>query len=188
MKSKWLFLFLVWSSLFAGESDSTHYAIKNVAIQTSPLGLLANDYAMNAEFRLSGRHGLLLGGSRSSSDVKDGFGVEMNYRHHNNPTLEGGFWGVFVRYMELDNELEIKEDGKKNKYPYSLTSFAVGANFGKRWVVKKRVGISSRIGYGIPIADFKWVDKEPEDSGDLIKMLTKFFSGFDGELSIGIVF
>jgi hypothetical protein len=194
MRANTLFLALVSivSSAVIASGEEMYY--RN-CFQTNPLSVITGSYMLNYEHKFSEKQGLFIEGSVSDSKQVEGYAASLHYRHYKEPKLNGkflfftskvgiGYWGLFVRYTDTEGEIEVEEHDVKTPYPYTFDGYHFGANFGKNCLWDSGFSLSYRIGYGIPITNFKWTEGTP-DGGDVTKVFTKVFSGLDVGVSMG---
>jgi len=164
------------------------------AINFCPIAIAFGIYSMNYERMLDNHHSLLIRGDYESipwnySDANidvSGKAAIINYRYHIKGGLNSLFVGAFSRYRVYSGS------GNLNNldFDFDITEFTVGANFGKRWILKNGLNLNLVWGYGFFMDNLKSSNNQ---SGvvESIKVFQKnydLYNGMYGEVSIGYAF
>ncbi len=173
--------------------DSPRSEFKH-AINVCPIAPVFGVYAVNYEYLFNPKHGILIRGeyedvpkSYTDADIKsNGMAFSLNYRRHLAEKMNSYFLGVYSRYRIyegcgiMDNE----------KFDFTLPSFTVGLNGGRRWVWNSGFNIVASLGYGYSVDDREATptSESIESSLDQLEKDYDFISPFFGELSVGYAF
>jgi hypothetical protein len=182
-----LLIILNFGQSVADDLDFEEHSPARHAVQIAPLGLITGAYGGNYQFMVIPGHSAVIGGSYSGNEQNTGYSMELAYRFHRQRLMASPFFSLFCSYGDMENTLVLEENNKRNKYPYSIQLLKIGANAGKRWSFRHSLNLTGRIGYGLPIMSFKWLNTKPA-SAKTIETITKFTSGLDLELTTGFCF
>lgn len=164
------------------------------AINFCPLALAFGIYSINYERLLNKHHGVLIRGdyesipknySEANIDVS-GKAVILNYRYHVKGGLNSFFVGIFSRYRTYSGSGNLNE----SSFDFDISEFTVGANFGKRWILKNGLNLNLVWGYGFFMDNLN----SKESQTDIINSIHTFqnqydlYNGMYGEFSIGYAF
>ena len=178
-------------------SDSTNLSNHKEfrqAINFCPVALAFGIYSMNYERLISDHHGVLLRADyeavpQSYSDANinaSGKAGIVNYRYHVKGGLKSCFVGAFSRYRVYDGDGEI--DG--TSFDFTLSEVTVGANIGKRWILKNGLNCTFAVGYGL-LMDNQSTSSSATNVNESIQQFKNeydLYNGFFGEFSIGYAF
>jgi len=160
------------------------------SINVSPLGIVFGSYALTYEHLFAGQHGVIVEGIAAHSANDDSsqtqFGGAVGYRWHWRGRQNSGFLGVMLAQGIGTGDVKVDD----MTYGMTVRSTTVTGNIGKRWMIGP-VNITGRIGLGyghytVEAKDDSQAAKYAEDT--LNDLLTLLPIGFDGELSVGLVF
>jgi len=192
---------LIFSMLFYGkliaqgkkESGSKTREFKH-ALNICPIAPAFGIYALNYEYLFSYKNGIVarfeyedVPKAYTDANIESsGMAYSLNYRRHLSGKLESLFFGAYARFRTYKGNGEIDSE----KFDFTLPSFTIGLNAGKRWVWNSGFNITLSAGYGLSI------DKRNTTPGSIainaaLDQLEKeydFMSPLYGELSIGFVF
>ncbi|MCB0629532.1 MAG: DUF3575 domain-containing protein [Saprospiraceae bacterium] len=181
----------------AGHSDSTAVsgmtAFKQ-AINFCPIAIAFGIYSVNYERLTNDHHGFMIRGDYESipnrfSDANinvSGKAAIVNYRYHVKGGLNSLFIGAFSRYRVYTGDGNLKD----TSFDFTLSEITIGANAGKRWILKNGLNLNLVLGYGL------FMDKMDSSSSDsdIINSIHTFqkeydlYNGLYGEVSIGYAF
>jgi len=164
------------------------------AINFCPLALAFGIYSMNYERLLTEHHGIVIRGDYESvpktySDAQinvSGKAAIVNYRYHIKGGLNSLFVGAFSRYRVYTGDGNL--DG--TAFDFKNPEYTLGANFGKRWILKNGLNLNLVWGYGF------FMDKLDSSNSqtEIIESIHTFqneydlYNGMYGEFSIGYAF
>lgn len=150
------------------------------SIQASILGA----FLLNYEYRPAASIGLLAEGffffGRVPEIESNSFGGSVQTRWYWFSQVDSPFLGVFGKYV----------GSQMNAEAGIVTSFAVGANIGKRWLWSNGFSMTMRLGYGYAMLDLDTVPRSllttstREGKEDLLRVM----AGVDFEWSFGFSF
>lgn len=172
----------------AQEQTANEKEFKN-SINIGFVGIQTTSLSINYERLITDKDGIVIGLPILNFYDSKEEGFSINYRRHLKSSMNSGFWGIFANYLIVENEVESNNESVKNEYKFSIKSFAIGPDIGFKWVDKSGINLALRIGYGIPLSNFKW-NNEPTDKdlSDDTRIAFKIISGFDAELTLGYCF
>ena len=175
------------------ESSSKKSEFKH-ALNICPIAPAFGIYALNYEYLLSPKNGVVarveyedIPKAYTEANIESsGMAYSLNYRRHFAGELNSLFIGAYARYKIYRGNGEIDSE----KFDFTLPSFTIGLNAGKRWVWNSGFNITLSAGYGLSI------DKRNTIPGsiainaalDQLKKEYDFMSPLYGELSIGFAF
>lgn len=164
------------------------------AINFCPLAIAFGIYSMNYERLLNEHHGILIRGdyesvpnnySQAQIDVS-GKAAILNYRYHIKGGLNSFFVGAFSRYRVYNG------DGNLNgtTFDFKNPEYTIGANLGKRWILKNGLNLNLVWGYGFFMdkLDSSNSQKEILESIGTFQNEYDLYNGMYGEFSIGYAF
>ena len=175
------------------KSVNTQNELKH-ALNICPIAPLFGIYAVNYEYLFSPKNGIVARVEyedvpKAYTDAKiesNGLAFSLNYRRHIKGELESLFWGAYARYRTY------KGDGETNieNFNFTLPSFTIGLNAGKRWVWNSGFNITLSAGYGYSIDNRKTTPNSIAINAalDQLEKEYDFMSPLYGELSIGFAF
>jgi len=198
-----LYIFIIFFSgnLFAqaekeslsGKEVSKRSTFKQ-ALNVCPLAPLFGVYALNYEYMITPRNGILarieyedVPKTYTDANIESsGMAYSLNYRRHISPELNSFFVGGYVRYRNYKGEGEIQD----TKFDFTLPSLTVGLNGGKRWVWNNGLNITVSIGYGFSKNSRKTTPSNSaiESSIDQLEKEYDFFTPLYPEISAGYAF
>lgn len=160
------------------------------AVNISMIGSFIGNVSLNYECNFTRKHSAFVEGFYRPYKDERSFGVGIHYRHYikvhtKHARFNSPFWAVYFRHSQFSATMtERLGDEILDSYGAKVILNTLGANFGKRWLIGKRLNMGTRIGYGVPFVSYAWSEslmKEVEESPLPL-------AGLDAELSIGIVF
>ena len=160
------------------------------SINVSPLGLVFGNYALTYEHLFAGQHGVIVEGiaSRSANDDSSQlqFGGAVGYRWHWRGRQNSGFLGVMLAQGVGNGEVDLNG----MKHDMTVRSTTITGNIGKRWMIgPANITLRLGLGYGHYTVDAKEDSQAAKDAEQTLNdLLTLLPVGFDGELSVGLVF
>ena len=197
-----LILFILFSiNLFAQQEDtllsketSSNIDEINQAINFCPGGIIFGIYAINYEYLVNQKHGLVprfdyeMVSETLSDDTMEanGYAFTFNYRYHFSGGMESYYVGSYVRYKLYEGNAT---DGA-TKFDFTLHEYTLGLNAGKRWVWSSGININAAFGYGISKLEKEMDPTSPSIEAKLDKFIDEydFIGPFYGEISIGYAF
>jgi hypothetical protein len=185
-KSICIFLFVsIIKSGFSQESPENILTKKN-GINIGFVGI-QNSISINYEHLFDSINGLVIGIPLINIHAGREYGLSLNYRRHLIVGMKSSFWGLFINYSNVRNN--IRNNKNMNEYNFKYTSISFGPDIGLRWVEKSGLNIALRFGYGIPITKFEWLNSPPDKrfANNRVNAF-KIISGIDDELTLGYCF
>jgi len=133
-------------------------------ISLSPFSVLFGTLDMNLEQRLGTHHGVVIEGwytvpgVQSIKDEKPSLDVggELAYRYHFRDVGSGAFAGLQLKAGRIDavrtNRLSIDTIPEDS---YRMGYAALGLSAGWRWLFGQHFGATLRLGYGVPVVQWR---------------------------------
>lgn len=175
------------------QSISTRSEFKH-ALNVCPIAPIFGIYAVNYEYLISPKNGIVARFEyedvpktyTDASIESSGMAYTLNYRRHLAGEMNSVFLGAYTRYRiyKGNGELESK------KFDFTIPSFTIGLNAGKRWVWNSGFNIAFSLGYGFSVdnREANPSDNSIESVLDQLEEDYDFMSPLLGELSIGYAF
>lgn len=183
-----LIIFLLFANLVYTQETADKTLTYRNSINIGFIGI-QNTISVNYEHLFGERNGIVIGLPVFNIYEGSEQGFSICYRRHFADGMKSAFWGLFLNYSTIKNDVDSPDGNSTNDYHFTYTSLSIGPNVGLRWVEKSGVNLALRLGYGIPLTDFKWIEKPTDldlanDSEEAIKIL----SGLDCEITLGFCF
>lgn len=192
-----LVIFSILTKAQTNESDTgktDNRAKFNQAINFCPVALALGIYSMNYERLLNEHHGIMVRADYESipktyTDANINVGGKaaiLNYRYHVKGGLNSCFIGAFSRYRVYNG------DGKLDEatFDFKLSEVTVGANVGRRWILRNGLNLTFAVGYGFFMDKQSPADLSEGASESVHQFKNDYdlYNGLFGELSIGYAF
>jgi hypothetical protein len=196
-----ILFFILAGHLFAQQEDqlsttdsSSNQKEFNQAINFCPGGIIFGIYAINYEYLIGQKHGLVPRfdyesvSETLSNDTMEaiGYAFTFNYRWHFSRSMNSFYVGSYVRYKLYEGNAT---DGA-TKFDFTLHEYTIGLNAGKRWVWNSGININCAFGYGISQLNKETEPTSPSNDAKLDEFIDEytFIGPFYGEISIGYAF
>ncbi len=191
-----IFSMLLTTNIIAQEKEKVTSKVSEFkhALNICPIAPLFGIYAVNYEYLFSPKNGIVArieyeDVPKAYTDAhieSNGLAFSLNYRRHLAGQLESVFWGSYARYRTYKGDGEIDSE----KFDFTLPSFTIGLNAGKRWIWNSGFNITLSAGYGF---SFDKRNTTPDSNAinsalDQLEKEYDFMSPLYGELSIGFAF
>lgn len=164
------------------------------AINICPIAPLFGIYAVNYEYLFSPKNGIVarveyedVPKAYTDANIEsNGMAFSLNYRRHIAGELESLFWGAYARYRTYKGNGETDIES----FDFTLPSFTIGLNVGKRWIWNSGFNLTVSAGYGYSTDNRKTTPSSTaiNDAIDQLEKEYDFMSPLYGELSIGFAF
>jgi hypothetical protein len=176
------------NELKAGPAQFKH------AINVCPIAPVFGIYSINYEYLISPQNGIVarfeyeaVPNTYTDANIESsGKAFTLNYRRHLKEGMNSIFLGAYTRYRKYKGDGELDSE----KFDYTISSYTLGLNTGKRWAWNSGFNIVFSLGYGYSFDERTAVPTNDgiEDALDQLEEEYDFMSPFFGELSIGYAF
>lgn len=133
-----------------------------------------------AEYLFAKHHGAAASFAFSFGATR-GWSGGLAYRYHFDRTLESAYFGPTLRVVRTTTDVK----PESTTFPLEVSGWIPGLQYGHVFTYPSGFAWSWGIGYGYPFLDLRWKQGAPEKDAELLRKITRWASGIDGNFALG---